>query len=289
MPRGLDHIVHAVRDLDAAAATYERLGFTVGPRNRHPWGTHNRIVQFPGVFIELLSVEEPERIPEAAPRRFSFGAFNRAFLAGGEGLSMLVLESRDAAADAFTFRTTGIGDFEPFRFEREGERPDGTTAKLGFSLAFARDPAPADAGFFVCQQHHPENFWNPLLQQHGNGARTVTAVVLVAENPTEHHIFLSTFVGERALEATSTGITVHTPRGDIQAMDPAAFRIHYAVEPPDVAHGARIAALRFTVAGLEPVRARLAADGVHAGENMGRLVVGPQQAHGATLVFERSP
>jgi catechol 2,3-dioxygenase-like lactoylglutathione lyase family enzyme len=54
MPRGLDHIVHAVRDLDAAAEFYRRAGFTVGVRNRHPWGTHNHIVQFPGVFVELV-------------------------------------------------------------------------------------------------------------------------------------------------------------------------------------------------------------------------------------------
>ncbi|HME30252.1 MAG TPA: VOC family protein [Pseudolabrys sp.] len=56
MPRGLDHIVHAVRDLDAAADLYRRLGFNVGARNRHPWGTHNHIVQLPGFFIELLAV-----------------------------------------------------------------------------------------------------------------------------------------------------------------------------------------------------------------------------------------
>jgi hypothetical protein len=35
MSRGLDHIVHAVRDLEAAADLYRRLGFTVGARNRH--------------------------------------------------------------------------------------------------------------------------------------------------------------------------------------------------------------------------------------------------------------
>ncbi|MGB8511504.1 MAG: VOC family protein, partial [Pseudolabrys sp.] len=54
MARGLDHIVHAVRDLDAAADLYRRLGFTVGARNKHPWGTYNHIVQLPGFFIELL-------------------------------------------------------------------------------------------------------------------------------------------------------------------------------------------------------------------------------------------
>jgi catechol 2,3-dioxygenase-like lactoylglutathione lyase family enzyme len=32
MPHGLDHIVHAVRDLDAAAEFYSRAGFTVGTR-----------------------------------------------------------------------------------------------------------------------------------------------------------------------------------------------------------------------------------------------------------------
>jgi catechol 2,3-dioxygenase-like lactoylglutathione lyase family enzyme len=56
MARGLDHIAHAVRDLDAAATLYGRLGFNVGARNRHPWGTHNRIVQLPGFFIELVTV-----------------------------------------------------------------------------------------------------------------------------------------------------------------------------------------------------------------------------------------
>jgi catechol 2,3-dioxygenase-like lactoylglutathione lyase family enzyme len=62
MARGLDHIVHAVRDLDAAAALYRDLGFTVGARNKHPWGTHNHIVQFPGFFIEILTLAEPDKL-----------------------------------------------------------------------------------------------------------------------------------------------------------------------------------------------------------------------------------
>jgi len=60
MARGLDHIVHAVRDLDAAVDLYRHFGFTVGARNIHPkaWGTENHIVQFPGTFIELLAVAD---------------------------------------------------------------------------------------------------------------------------------------------------------------------------------------------------------------------------------------
>ena len=80
MPRGLDHIVHAVRDLDAAADFYRRAGFTVGARNRHPWGTHNHVVQFPGFFIEVLTVAEPEKLGDDG-LSLHFGAPNREAIA----------------------------------------------------------------------------------------------------------------------------------------------------------------------------------------------------------------
>jgi catechol 2,3-dioxygenase-like lactoylglutathione lyase family enzyme len=43
--RRIDHIVAAVRDLDEAGDFYCRLGFQVGTRNEHPWGTENRLIQ----------------------------------------------------------------------------------------------------------------------------------------------------------------------------------------------------------------------------------------------------
>jgi hypothetical protein len=282
IPRGLDHIVHAVRDLDPAGDAYARLGFTVGARNRHPWGTHNRIVQFPGVFIELLALGEMDRIPPPRPRSLSFGAFTRDFLERGEGLSMLVLEGK-GAADAEAFRAAGIGDFDVFNFEREGKRPDGSAVKVAFSLAFAQDKAAPDAGFFTCQQHYPENFWNPAFQQHANGVTGVAGVVFVAENPADHHVFLKAFAGVSDLQSTSSGITIETPRGEIQAMDPAAFRLHFAVEPPDISRGMRLAAIRFAVRDISVARGKLGAGAI---ERMDKLIIGPQSAHGATLVFE---
>src|ERR1700730_1511166 len=103
MPHGLDHIVHAVRDLDAAAKIYSSAGFTVGVRNSHPWGTHNRIVQLKNCYIEILEVAEPEKIVPHGAGSFSFGAFNRAFLAKREGFSMLILNSSNTADDARSF------------------------------------------------------------------------------------------------------------------------------------------------------------------------------------------
>jgi catechol 2,3-dioxygenase-like lactoylglutathione lyase family enzyme len=287
MARGLDHIVHAVRDLDACAALYERLGFIVGARNRHDWGTHNRVVQLPGFFVELLTVAEPEKLGGEGLAQL-FGAHNRDFLARHEGLSGLLLESRDAVADAARFRDAGIAASEALRFGREGRRPDGTPIKLAFSLAFARDPAGAEAAFAACQHHFPENFWNPAFQQHRNGATGVAGVVMVAENPSDHHIFLSALTGERELLATSSGVTVQTPRGSIQAMEPSAYERHFGVAPPGLARGARLAALIFAVSDRAQVAALLERARIPAAERMGRIVVGPQDAMGATLVFEQS-
>src|SRR6266487_1445586 len=243
MAGGLDHVVHAVRDLAAAAELYGRLGFTVGARNRHAWGTHNHLVQLPGFFVELLTVAEPEKLGSDG---FSalFGTFNRVFLKDQEGLSLLILESDDAAADAVRFRSAAIGVSDAIHFEREGKRPDGATTKVGFSLAFARDAKAPAIGFAVCQQHFPENFWNPAFQQHANTTSNVEAAVLVADKPGEHHAFLSAFAGGRDMSATSSGITASTPRGDISVMDAAGFHRHFGTESPNISRGARLARTR---------------------------------------------
>jgi catechol 2,3-dioxygenase-like lactoylglutathione lyase family enzyme len=284
MPRGLDHIVHAVRDLDAGAELYRKLGFTVGARNRHPWGTHNYVVQFPGFFIELLTVAEPEKLGADG---FStlFGRFNQSFLARGQGLSMLLLESSDAAADAAAFRSAGIAAADAMTFEREGRRPDGVPVKLGFTLAFARDSEAPDAGFATCQNLHPENFWNPAFQQHRNGVSGVAGVTLVADDPADHHVFLSAYTGVRDLQANSSGVTASTPRGDVRIMDSAAFRHHFGIEPPDVANGARFAALQFRVCDRPTLDAALVASGIPYSQRLGSTIVAPAFALGATLVF----
>jgi hypothetical protein len=284
MSRGLDHIVHAVHDLDAGAAFYRRLGFMVGARNRHSWGTHNHIIQLPGCFVELLAVAEPEKLGGEGFAAL-FGRFHQSFLARQEGLSFLMLESQEAQADARDFAAAGIAASGALNFEREGTRPDGGKLKVGFSLAFARDAGAPAIGFATCQQHHPENFWNPALQQHPNAASAIAGAVIVAENPSDHHIFLSAFTGERALNATSSGVTAHTPRGDLAIMDPAAFRSHFGVPAPDIGTGARLAAIRITVRAPEELVAALTAGSVPHILHMGHVVVGPDDAMGATLVF----
>lgn len=286
MARGLDHVVHAVRDLEAAGELYDLLGFTVGSRNRHPWGTHNRIVQTPGFFMELLEVAEPEAIPPHGETSFSFGAFNRDFLAQvGPGLSMLVLEGRDPVAEKAEFDAAGFGGFDTFDFSRTGRLPDGSDVEVSFSLAYARDPKSPHCGFFTCLQRRPENFWTPDLQRHMNGTTRVAGVVLVAAEPAEHLDFLHVFTGADFRRAVDGWHLAETPRGVIELMRPDVYAQRYGAAPT-ADQGLRLGATRFAVQDIEKTRKRLASSRMTAEEIEGLIVVGPRSALGAALVFE---
>ncbi len=285
--RGLDHIVHAVHDLDAAAEFYRRCGFQVGARNTHPWGTQNHIVQLRDFYIEILGVADASLIPPHGPRTFSFGAFQRDYLKRGQGLSMLLLKSSDARADASDFAKANIGDYEVFDFARQGTGADGMPVKLAFSLAFARDEKSPHAGFATCQHHYPQNFWNVSRQVHDNGARSVGAAVMVADNPTDHHIFLSAFTGVRMVHASSLGIISQTPNGEAEIMEASGFHDQFGGTPQIEGEGATFKGLRLVVEDIAAVEQFLKRNGIACRHHVGRVVVPPDVAFGATLIFDR--
>jgi len=283
MARGLDHIVHAVRDLDAAAELYRRMGFTVGARNRHPWGTHNYIVQCPGTFVELLTVAEPERLGDDAISNL-FGRHNQNYLKNGDGLSLLVLESADAKADVDDFRRAGISASDVVQFEREAKRPDGTLIKVGFSLAFAQDKAAREIRFMTCQQHYPENFWNPAFQNHPNGATEIRAVIMVADQPEQHRAFVSAYTGSTDFYVEPGEVSVMTPRGALSIMTPPRFAAAFGGPQPKP--GNRLQAIRLAVADIARARVAMQKGEVKIRNHRDGFVIDAPDALGATLSFE---
>ena len=285
MTRRIDHLVIAVHDLDKAASFYQRLGFQVGTRNRHSWGTENRLVQFPGTFLELITVGEGAQIPPHKPGSFSFGAFVQDYLKEREGLAMLVLDSRDAKADAADFAQKGIGSFEPFHFERTGKKPDGSETKVGFSLAFAADQTLPKAGFFVCQQHYPENFWNPAFQVHENGATGVATVALAAPEPDSCKKFLTDFTGVVPTRPALHDLSFRLSDAHLDVMTPDdAAESYVSVEaeldqPSFVAFAVRVEDILVQAKRLDAVEIPYQ----HVGS---RLVVPASAAFGVAVAFE---
>jgi hypothetical protein len=172
------------------------------------------------------------------------------------------------------------------RFEREGKRPDGLTVKVGFSLAFANDKAASDIHFASCQQHYPENFWNPAFQNHSNGAQMILGVVLVADDPAAHRDFLQSFSGAR-IKDSDGALYLETARGTIDVLTPPAFAQRFAAPAPSMARGARLTALRFGVRDIAATGAILEKAGVPTVSTNSGVTVGPQTALGATIAFEQ--
>ncbi|RIK93907.1 MAG: hypothetical protein DCC71_23660 [Proteobacteria bacterium] len=115
----LDHLVVAVRDLAAAAASYEQLlGRAPSWRGAHPgWGTANALFRLDDTYLELLC-------PDGAG---ALGDALRARLAGaGEGLIGFALGTADADACHARLRAAGLAAAEP----ADGEGRDAHTGAV---------------------------------------------------------------------------------------------------------------------------------------------------------------
>ncbi|MXN66997.1 VOC family protein [Stappia sp. GBMRC 2046] len=287
LARGLDHVVWAVRDIDAASRFLEGIGFTLTPLARHPWGTVNRLIQLNGFFIELLSVGDEALIPDAGNGAFSFGAFNRDFLKQREGGSMLVMESRDPDDDRQAFEKAGLPTFKPFSFERIAKSPDGSERKVAFDLTFTRDEHAPDIGFFTCHHRFPENFWQERFQKHPNSVNEISAAVIAVAEPADHHIFYSAFTGVRETRTTSLGIEIATPRGDVDLFTPAGYRALYGdANTSSAVLSPSIAAIRMKATDRGTLEACLRGAGVNHYRSQGGLVIPAEGCFGLSLIFD---
>ena len=214
-----------------------------------------------GFFIELLTLAEPDKLGSDG---FStqFAAYAHDFAERHEGLALLILESKDAGADVAAYRKSGIAASDIMRFEREGKKPDGKTVKVGFSLAFAEDKLAPDIHFATCQQHYPENFWNPNFQKHDNSVSAVAGIVLVADDPAAHLDFMRAFTGVSTTDEFSDGFRIVLPRGVIDVVTPAAFTRQYGLAAPATDKGPRLAALRLAVTDTGAVKSCLRQAGI---------------------------
>lgn len=284
MTRGIDHLVLAVRDLDKARAFYDALGFTTTPRALHPWGTANHLVQLNGCFLEILGVADAARIAPHKPGEFSFGAHNRDFLARREGMSMLVLQSHDARRDQAEFAAAGLATYAPFDFGRDAKLPDGSTARVAFSLAFVTDPRMPESAFFTCQQHAPKYFWKRDYQVHANGARTVAEVVMAAPDPPALADFFAKLQGNDSVRAGSGALGIATARGRLAVLTPSAFAARFGAPPAGPAEP-HFAAFRIAGVDIAAQAARLSAAGIPHRAAGGAVQVPAAAALGVAIEF----
>ena len=143
---GIDHLVIAVRDPDAAAATLERdlgLAFTGGGRHE-AWGTFNRLAFLGDTYLELIGVFD-----RALAGAETGSAVARATLAaldaGAEGLATFALATDDIEGDVARLHAAGSTIGAPIDGSRA--RPDGEVVR--WRTAAAADAGPGGTPFLI--------------------------------------------------------------------------------------------------------------------------------------------
>jgi Glyoxalase-like domain len=174
----IDHLMLGVADPDAAAADFARLGFATTPlSSMSQVGLANRCVMLnsavPGAsnYLELLG-HDPQR---AAP-------FMAALLGGGEGIKSLVLAADDMKQSMARLAACGAPTGAPLHIERRWTLPDGEVLDLAFTVATpALDAPPVYCN--LCRHHTLHHYLRPEWRQHQNGARSLVAVLVEADEP----------------------------------------------------------------------------------------------------------
>src|SRR5262245_59456981 len=112
----VDHAILFVRNLDAAAAKYRRLGFTLTEQYTHPLGGFSNInLMFEDDYVELLLPVQP------TDRNLSrFREMDRA----GEGLKDMSLRVPDSPSAQRAYANAGLPSLPPADIGRPVTRPD---------------------------------------------------------------------------------------------------------------------------------------------------------------------
>jgi catechol 2,3-dioxygenase-like lactoylglutathione lyase family enzyme len=277
---GLDHPVIAVRDMEAARATFERLGFIVPPRGHHPdWGTGNWCIQFAREYLELRGFIQPSDAPQTRELL--------AFLARREGLMGIAFGTTGARLSHDAFVASGLHPRPVKPLTRNFELPEGTVP-VSFELCFLpREETPALMHVVVCEHLTPERLRRPEWLQHANGARRVAGLVAVAEDPLAAlAAWDRLFSCVRQVEG---GIQADVGNGWLLLLGPADLRRRYpGVELPSSGEWPCLAAIVLGVDDLEQTRTCLAGRGV-ACDLGARVIVPPAEACGTLLEFTPSP
>lgn len=101
----LDHVIIAVRDLQAAAGAWRKLGLTLTPRGLHEGkGTGNHCIMFPDSYVELLGIVDAT----GAQGRLAERVRTR-----GEGGMGLAWGADDAGRACAALRAAGIDAEDP--------------------------------------------------------------------------------------------------------------------------------------------------------------------------------
>ncbi len=274
---GIDHVLLAVQNLDAAQMGWRRLGFATSPRGKHLGrGTGNCCLMFEHDYIELFGIIGPE---PASPEYV-------AFLAEREGPMKLAWATQDGAEAAAALAKLGLHPAPPRDLSRQLELPEGTAVPRFSIVALPPEDTPGLTSF-LCAHLTPELMRRRAWLAHPNGATGLAGITVVVEDTAPLVAPYEQLFGAGSVATTDDVVTLRVGEHRIIFATPDDFAAMYPevdVEPEALRSG--IAALTVTVGDPEATADYLANWHV-AFETAGRraVLVPPDEANGTVLEF----
>ena len=231
---GIDHLVIAVADPDAAAAVLEsELGLAATGGGRHDMGTHNRLVFLGDAYLELIGVWD-----RALALAHPIGAaVVRALDADAPGLVTFALATDGARREVMALRAAGSPISDAIAGSRV--RPDGES--VAWQCAFPPLLGPAEPPFLIEHELSGAEWGEEarraraaFVHPFGGTARLVGIEIVVPDPAATAAAYASVigvavppgpgpFPGEREVRIGEHGVRlVPLPGGDAAASEPAA-------------------------------------------------------------------
>jgi catechol 2,3-dioxygenase-like lactoylglutathione lyase family enzyme len=272
---GIDHTLVGVRDLEAARAAWEKLGFRLTPRGRHiGWGTGNYCIMLERGYIELLGILDPTQFTNNLDK----------FLAEREGLLGLAFRSRDNDRTAKWLAAQGLTPDGPKDLKRALELEEGEVLPA-FRLVFLPPSETPGLRAFFCQHLTPDLIRRGAWIVHAIRAVSLKTVITVVERPGDLAPAYARLFGADAVSAEGDALRVDCGEGELLFVTHDGLQRLY----PEIALPRRaepwIAAMRIGVLILADAADYLDYKGVTFVNTPRGMAVLPDQVNGTIVEF----
>ncbi|MCW5746683.1 MAG: VOC family protein [Alphaproteobacteria bacterium] len=271
----LDHVVINARDdMDAAADTYRRLGFTLTERGYHSLGSTNHLAMFGTDYLELIAI----------PKGATTGRVD--LLGFSKGLNGLVFGSEDSAATYAALHAAGVPFDPPNEFTRP-VRIDGKEHQARFRTVRLKAGVVPYGRIYFCHHFTRDLVWRDEWRHHANGAVAVVRALIVEPQPAVAARLYADMFGPETVRTIKGGKSLMIGNSRFDIVAESALRRQFGDAAPDAdGRKAYMAGLTLRTVSLATAARTLQENGISGlVQSKNRLVVPASQAFNATLEF----
>ena len=282
----LDHVGWFVPDMDAAARSFEKLGFKLTPFSVHgdrdpatgdlrPLGTANRLVMLEEGYLEILTLHGGVTNPSVERMRAS--------MARHVGVHLIAMTVADSLAEARRLESDGFALNPTINLRRTIEAEDGRQVEVAFTVIRPKEGVHPEGRIQVLTQHTPEHMWQRRYVENDNAITALRGVMLVVDDPKEVCQRLGRF-SSRPVQERADHRLIRLERGHLRIFRKAAAEAYLGGLKVPVPPA--IAAVGFLSRDLDKTRAFLKGRGVKLTlDTAGRIIVDASDGMGAYLLI----